>query len=412
MRESELRDLLERSTDAIVGADLAASALEGARQQRGRRRAAGVVMAVAATVAVAVGVGQLASGGTRSNDPVDTPSTSTSVPVPPPTPSATAGPATQPLWDPFSITEAPWGSMGLPETFVAPSSPGETVASQPMDGVVVAWPQEDADLQLLGTDGGWRTVPGTRDAVEGALYGTVRPIISSDGTRVAMSTNAGILVVDVTTGEETTIPWPDEIAPPWDTAPGLRWLPGDEGFVVLHWRHTWLVDLDGGDRRAPYRGGYVSIGVDPDGMVYQNDYQRRTLITWEGDEAVREVPLYQCERLAAGYGLLACTTGSLEPGRSGPVVVDPATGDVVAYAPIKDRNAVYSDNGHLTALGFLDPETVLLVVGPADFRTGEVGEESWHLVAWEFRTGTFERITSGDSRMQTVAVAPGLLASP
>lgn len=409
MRESELRDLLERATDRIDARDLAGSALDGARRQRVRRRASGVVMAVAATVTLAIGIGQLGSGSQRPDDPVDTP---TSPPVPSPTPSATAGPATQPLWDPSSVTEEPWRSMGLPETLVVPSSAGEPVASQPMDGVVVAWPQEGADLQLLGTDGRWRTVPGTQDAVEGALYDTVRPTISSDGTRVAMSTNAGVLVVDVTTGEDTTIPWPDEIAQPWDTAPGLRWLPGDEGFVVLHWRHTWLMDLEGGDRRAPYRGGYVSIGVDPDGAVYQNDYDRRSLLTWRGDQRVGEAPFIQCERMVGGYGLVACTTGSLQPFRSGPVVVDPVTGEVVAYAPIKDRNSVYSDNGHLTALGFLDADTVLLIIGPADFRTRQIGEESWHLVSWDFRTGAFERITSGDSRMRTTAVAPELLGSP
>ncbi len=410
MRESELRALLERATDGIAADHRAEVALAGARRQRVRRRSAAAVLAAAATVALAIGVGQLSSGGARSDDPVDTPSTS--LPVPSPAPSATSGPATQPRWDPFSVPNAPWRSRGLPETLTAPSSADTVpVSLKPMDGVVVAWPQEDADLQLLGTDGQWRSVPGTQGAVAGALYDTVTPAISSDGTRVAMSTNAGILVVDVTTGEDTTIPWPDEIAQPWDTAPGLRWLPGDEGFVVLHWRDTWLVDLDGGDRRAPYKGGYVSIGVDPEGVIYQNDYQRRSLLSWQGDQRIRETPFIQCERLVGGYGLLACTAGSVEPFRSGPIVVDPVNGDVLAYAPIKDPNSIYSDNGHLTAMGFLDAETVLLLVGPTDFKTMEVGEESWHLVAWEFRTGAFERITSGDSRLQTIAVAPRLLDS-
>lgn len=53
---------------------------------------------------------------------------------------------------------------------------------------------------------------------------------------------------------------------------------------------------------------------------------------------------------------------------------------------------------------------MLLLVGPMDFRTMELGEESWHLVAWDFRTGDFTRLATGDTAMSWVAVAPGVLA--
>ena len=46
----------------------------------------------------------------------------------------------------------------------------------------------------------------------GTLSDVVAPALSSDGRQVAMSTNDGILVVDVTSGKQRTIPWPDEIA--------------------------------------------------------------------------------------------------------------------------------------------------------------------------------------------------------
>lgn len=173
----------------------------------------------------------------------------------------------------------------------------------------------------------------------------------------------------------------------------------------------WIVEPDGDARRVPYDFAevYDVLAVDPAGPIYQNDYPRNTVVTWEGDEAVNEAPFPQCERLTAAYGLVACTTGSLEFRRSGPVVVDPGTGEIVAYAPIADRNAVYSDNGRLTSLGFLDEDTVLLLAGPRDSTTADPGPEAWYLVSWRFRDGTFQRIASGDAHMQSIAVAPSLV---
>ena len=143
-------------------------------------------------------------------------------------------------------------------------------------------------------------------------------------------------------------------------------------------------------------GRTPELGVDPEGPIYQNAPNLpHRLLTWEDDQVVHEAPFVQCQRMVAAHGLVSCTAGSLTPSQSGPIVVDPQTGDVIAYAPIKDRSATYSDNGYLTSLGFLDEDTVLLLVGAMDFKTMEVGEETWHLVAWQFRTGAFERITSG-----------------
>jgi len=348
---------------------------------------------------------RLASGDSDTQPSLDTPSPSITVP----TPAVDSDPATQPVWDPFDLDRAPTRSTRLPPRLAPSAGPEGTEVLQTMPEVLVVWPQEDADLQLLGTDGRWRSVPGTRDALQIPSYDMIRAAISSDGTQVAMSTDDGIRVLDVTTGADRTIEWPAEVAPPWDAAPGLRWLPGDQGVMVLHWKRTWIVGLDGSSREAPFQGRYVSLAVDPDGSIYQNDYERRSLLTWQDDEVVDDVPFVQCERMVAAYGLLSCTTGSLGGARSGPVVVDPATGEIVAYAPIKDRNSVYSDNGHLTSLGFLDEDTVLLLVGAMDFNTMEIGEETWYLVAWQFRTGTFERITSGETQMREIAVAPGLV---
>ncbi len=83
-------------------------------------------------------------------------------------------------------------------------------------------------------------------------------------------------------------------------------------------------------------------------------------------------------------------------------------GDVIAYAPIKDRNAVYSDNGVLTLLGFLDEDTLLMLVGPAAFHGNDV-EEARLLASWQFRTGEFQRISTGDADMRSIALAPKLV---
>lgn len=400
---TELHGVLERATDRIVGGQLAARAGAIARRRRRRTRAATTFGAAVASVLVVVGLTQLGSPVPRSEAPVVVPPTATPSRAPAPAIRVTdVDPATQPVWDPFDIGGAPLRPSRLPADLDPPLDPP---ALTTMPGVLVAWPEKGADVRLLGTDGEWRTVAGTADAVRGTLVDQVLPAISHDATRVAMSTTDGLRVVDVTTGEDRTIAWPTPIAGPWDNAPQLQWLPEDDGVIVLHWRTPWLMRLDGSARAAPYPSSYVITAVDPGGAVYQNDYERRRLITWDGDTVLREAPFVQCERMVAEHGLLACTTGSLQSGRSGPVVIDPATGDVVAYAPIDDPSSAYSDNAFLTAKGFLDPETVLLLVGPMDFRTMKLGDAEWHLVAWRFRSGEFELLSSSDRDLRGISIA-------
>lgn len=395
---SDLRSLLENATDRIEAPRRVDRAVEESRRRRTRARAAAATAAAVVVVLAAAGTATFLGGDPTRPGPAE-------VPTSPLEPAPDDGPATQPLWDPFTVPDLPRGDSVLPARLAPPEVPEASVLEQPMDRVVLAWPEPGRDLRLLGSDGRWRVVPGTRDAVSGTLRPVVRPAISHDGTRVAMATLDGLLVVDVTTGTSTTLDWAAELAPPWDTPPDLLWSAADDELVVRLWKRPWVVALDGTTRRAPYRGWFAALAVDPAGPVYQNDYQLRTLLTWEDDRTVAETPFLQCERMVARNGLVACTTGSLEPFRSGPVVVDADTGDVVAYAPIRDRSSVYSDNAHLTALGFLDDETLLLLVGPADFR-GDEPETEWHLVTWDFRSGAFELLTTGAEEMRTIAVDP------
>jgi hypothetical protein len=369
------------------------------RQLAGRR--VGVAAAVVAVVVAGVAlVPRLAESSPDAEEEPDVTQGSS-------TPEAhDTDPATQSLWNPLSIKTAPLRPTRFPERINLQAVRGPSLQAQPMSGIVAAL-RDVHSLRLLDTDGTWRLV--SLASNRGASFGVddvERPSISSDGTRVAVATGAGIQVIDATTSTELTIPWPERFAPPRDNPPNVEWQPGDDGFIVFDIVRTWLVELDGSNRKAPYRS--YALGIDPDGPVYQNDFEVETLVTWEGEQVADESPFIQCERIVAGYGMVACTAGSLQPYRSGPVVLDPKTGEILAYAPIKDRNAIYSDNGGLTLLGFLDENTLLMLVGPAAFHGNDVTEERF-LASWQFRTGEFERISTGDADMRSIAVTPMLV---
>lgn len=408
---SDLHDLLRDATDHIGPPALVEPALARARRTRARRAAAtGLVATVLALGGVVWAVGDREPRADVSETPDPAP---TSVPVPTTVPTDEADMGTQPVWDPFAVVDAPRRASALPERLDPPADP-PSVLDEPLPAAVLAWPQEGRALRLLGTDGEWRSVPGTESLSPESLRDVVTPAISSDGSKVAFSSAAGLWVVDVAAGERTVLPWPDEIAAPTDTPSDVRWMPGDDAVLVLHWSTPWVVGLDGSAEPASYLGPYVGgLAIDPDGPVLERDFETGELLEWRDGEVARRVDdggIAWGERAAAGHGLFAITGGLGGGQYAGPVVVDASTGERVAYAPVRDRSSVYSDNGRLTALGFLDGDTLLLLVGPMDFRTMDPEEGEWHLVAWSFRSGDFELLTSGGSQMHAIAVAPRLLA--
>lgn len=397
---SGLNGVLDRATDTITSPGLARAALDGARRRRARRRA------VAATaVAVVAVVGTVSVVAAQRDDPPP-------APIGSPTPSTGrdetgVDPLDQRLWDPHTIGDEPLGESVLPERLDPPDLP-PSVLDQPMEAAVVAWPEEGEDVKLLGTDGEWRCIPGTED-VAASTWWFSNPALSSDGTQVALSTEGGVLVVDVTTGDQNRLPWPDALAPPWDSPPEVRWLSGDSGLAVLSWRNSWTVGFDGAWHEAPFAGS--SVAIDPDGPIIEHRWQTDELVEWQGGEVARRTHFpWQGERFVARHGLVAFTTGSLgDHPRGGPVVADAATGELLAYAPIRDPHASYSDNGGLTVQGFLNEDTVLLLVKPDDVAEDRQDLDSWHLVAWNFRTGDFERLASGSGPMGTIDVATDLV---
>ncbi|UMG92778.1 hypothetical protein [Nocardioides sp. TF02-7] len=399
-----LSEVLDRATDAIESPQLAGAALGEARARQARRRSLALVAAVG--VVATVGVGTLAGGRGGDDGPGQ--------PAAPSSSSTPAGDerAIGPRWDPRSVPEAPLRRSVLPESLAPPALPPD-VAGAPMEAAVLAWPAAGRDLRLLGTDGEWRRVKDTADAVASTGAPFAQPALSSDGTEVAMATDDGLLVVDVTTGDQEVLPWPAPLAPPSDTPPAVDWLPGDDGFYVATWPHAWFLDRQGAAERAPFGHRYAGgVAIDPDGGFVEKRYTHHDLRLWRDGEVVATSTVGQWgERLVTRFGRVALTGGGNGlPGDGGPLVLDAETGEVVGYRPIRDRGAIYTDNGHLTALGFLDPDTALYVVGPARREDRRLVVDAWHLVAWDLRSGDFERLSSGGEAMWGIDVAPEVLA--
>ena len=394
MKDLDLAAVLERATADLPVVDRSRDAWRRAQQVRRRRTAAAAGAAVVLVVAGVAGASMWQRGDGDVQPPALTESPTTDEP----------GDADPVAWDPFTLPQAPRGTTVLPERLDPPDS-APSVLDAPLPAAVVAWPEEGRDVMLLGTNGEWRRVPGTANRDSG-YWDEAEPELTADGGQVAISLADGVLVVDVTEGASELVPWPEPVSETWDGTPALRWMPGETELVVLHWKRTWLMDLEGGFRPAPFGDEYgAGLAIDPAGPVW--DFSAGQIERWDGDEEVESItgPSWG-SRWVAGEGLLAYT-GS--PGdlwnRSGPVVLDARTGRVVAGASIKDRSAIYSDNGYLTAQGFLDEDTLLLLVAPMNFDTVVPGEQTWFLAAWGFREGTFERLTEGNAPMELIDVA-------
>lgn len=405
---TDLHRVLDEATDHLRSPDLASRAFAGARRRRARRTTAATLVAA---VLVGGGATWVVQDRVPRADVVDTPAPS---PAPTPTTVETneAKLGTQPRWDPFTIVGAPRGATVLPED-LAPPDDAPSVLGSPIAAAVIAWPEEDRPIMLLSPAGEWRSIPGTESVAPSAMRDVAAPALSRDGRLVTFAAEAGLWVVDVVDGEQRLLPWPEQIAEAWDTAPGVRWMPGDEAVLVLHWNTPWVMGLDGSDESAAYLGQYTGgVAVDPDGPLLQRLFPSGDLVEWRDGEVVGRAgdgAIAWGERAVAGHGMVAMTGGLGGGAFAGPIVVDATTGELVAYAPIRDVNSEYSDNGYLTAQGFLDEDTLLLLVGPMRFGQMESGDEDWHLVAWHFRTGAFELLTSGGTSMRGIEVAATLV---
>lgn len=304
-------------------------------------------------------------------------------------------------WDPVTLADAPRARSALPVS-VRPPSAAPSVLEEPLAAAVLAYPTEGRDLLLLGTDGQWRSVPDTADVAADTLRPWLTPALTADGGTLAVPSDDGVLVVDLAAGRQELLPWPARIAGTWDSAPQLTWLPGEEELLVGAWNGTWVMGLDGSDRAAPYQGAFgAGVVVDPDGAVRQYRWQSRQLLEWDGGDVVSRVfgSWVFGERYTTRHGLLAFTgkpngDDVAGPDRAGVVVVRTKDAETVAYAPTRDEASVYSDNGHLTAVGFLDDHTVVLLVGPADLVDAD-GAQRWFVATWDLTEDSFAVLAEG-----------------
>lgn len=394
--DPRVADALERATSDLPVRDRVTPAVHRAGAVRRRRRAASGA-AVALVVAAAVVVPSLVDRGAQPQ-PAPSPTVVT------PAPSPTSAPGDWPTWDPATLPDTPYGESVLPEV-IDPPQVAPSVLEDPVEAAVLAWPAKGRDLLLLGTDRTWRSVPGTADALEGTLRDTVEAVLTSDGTKLALATNDGVRVVDVTDGSDDLLPWPAALAGPWDTAPALVWLPGDTEIAAMGWRATRVLGLDGSNREPSWRRAQpVTVFVDPDeGTVWQSSWRDKTVLRWDGDLIPHKF-LHSWswgQGFAAGHGRIGLM-GSLPAtvdGQTltvGPVVVDPADGEPVAYAAVEDPHGAYGDNAHLVVRGFLDADTALLVVRPDDFGKDRDPVPTY-VVAWDFVTGEFRVLSRTDA---------------
>lgn len=394
-------ELLDLVQPAGLGA---AAAAEAGRRRTQRRVLAATVAGVVALVAVLLVV---RAGDEGRNEPA---------PVAPTKGSSSHEPRVFPEWDPFAIAGAPVRDSVLPARLDPPDLP-PSVLDQPVERAVLAWPEKGHDLRLLDDRGRWRCVPGTAEAVAGTFAAAPPVALSDDGRQVAISTNAGLRVVEVATGADRVVPWPKPLAGPWDSPPNLLWLPGAEQVAVLHWDDTWVMGLDGSVHRPPWGGpSGIGVAIDRDGGVVDGSPDAPGIDLWHGDLektlAVDYQPSYDGgTHLTAGQRRIALVGGgSPVPGVFGLVVLDSATGDLLGAVPVRRAEEAHN-RGLLTLVGVLDADTVLLFVTPRRAAPGAEPAASY-LVAWNARTGVFEQLTSGGPSLGGARVAVGVLAAP
>lgn len=376
---------------------------EAAATEAGRRVQRRVVGGAALAVVLVLLAGLLAvrQGGGPEPPPV-APTSGT------PEVTETAGEARIDTWDPFGLGGAPVRPSLLPRRIDPPSN-APAIRDRLPGRALLAWPVPDGDVLLLGDDEQWASVPDTSGPVATAL--------THDGRMLSLSTEAGLRTIDLATGADVVLPWPAPLAPPWDSPPELRWLPGGEEIAVLHWRDTWVMGVDGSSRRPPWGrpyGGGLGIDPEPGGPVVEQPEAYGGFDVWQGSTRVRTLASnYWTGSVVAGHGRIAFIGSGtrFDAGGVGPVLIDVETGELLGAALAPDPSSAYAV-GHLRVLGIVDADTVLLRATPVDPPREPSGAEASHLVLWHAGTGGFERLSSGPPDLAAASAAVGAIVAP
>lgn len=356
----EVHDLLERATDRIEAPHLAPRALLVARGRRTRRR--GGIAAAAVAVAVAA-VLLLPRGDQEQVRPAGPPAKAEII-------TGTA-PAMEPdviqaLWDPAEVVSLPRGAT-------VPA--GELL----LDDRV-------GDYQLWGG----ATIPRP-----GGLGVQATSALSRDGQQVAAVGVNGLWVRPVTGGEWQNLAVPRQVS---GEGVAIDWV-DSVTLLLSSWKGAWRIDLaTGGAEKLPGLGEYPELAVDADGgyAAVLSVAPGLRLGQWRADgerwSSTATGPLESVQRMALSDTSIAATKGDYlaeeqraVTDRDGVVALDRDGLTTRAFLPVTDTDTWYSDNGGITALAWLDDDTVLLSVVPEP--PGQALANTRYLVTWNVETG-------------------------
>lgn len=294
-----------------------------------------------------------------------------------------SGRAADRVWDQRQVDDLPAAdpsiAPGLPDE-IQPPATSPLLSDAPIDAAVLAVEQDDV-VQVLGTDGEWRTVPSAE------RFPGVR--LSPDGTRLVLSYfggDRGATVHDLRTGASWETPFPDDYQPFDDTF----WTFADDDTLFLGGGddNNFLVDATTGEAERTSHGATV---FDPDGAAIEVACCGGPLVLrdWAGEEA-RDVSLEGLGRLDS---LAVSTDGvagaSYDSGDRVVRLADRATLTPRAELRTRDYSSSFGGNGGFSVLALAEDGTVILRVA----RIGRSGE-GFAVVAWAPGSGSLSLISS------------------
>jgi hypothetical protein len=256
------------------------------------------------------------------------------------------------------------------------------------------------------------------------MYATA---LSDDGTMLASLGEEGLFVTDV---REGFYGWRQVELP--DGGP-FGWVFGG---TRLHWQGDTQIDLSvhkvgvatvdvvGGDSSGPdlpddvqvyaYAvapgGGAVAFGQGMDGRFVNFDLEDGAVVRRVSPPSTPRVsePVANETRVVGVVTAVPPVDGST-PEHAGLVVLEREGYSASAYLPLANTRYLQDigntlNPGGVTAVDWLNDQTVLLQHAPASFGKG------WTLVAWDVETGELTHVSDGPGTLQLVGVARDLVA--
>jgi hypothetical protein len=393
MSDQRLRDLLEEQVADVPAIDVVEKAWRGAGEVRRRRRAvvavAVAVLAVVGTTAVVVADGRdgaappverptVSPSGTAStraprHDPTDLPGGDLAVKEPGPN-GADAELARVPIWfgpDQEQEASLPWlADSPLPRRLDV-AEEAASAPEQPIERAVAAvgYPSaQDPDwVVLLGADGTIVKLDVSRlqpfRDINSAHDLTTRVMLSPDGRHLVFPQDGHVDVVDVSTGEWTTIETGDD--PPY-----VSWVDNTHLWLHAEGKETGPLYTIGGERVTGDSGMSATALFPADQDTIPDSPSKLS-----PDQAEADV--------FAGAGLPVPGEGDLKY-ISGPAYLTVVGPSAAALVLPVTNNGTPRDQWSPTAAGWLDDRTVV-------YESSVAGRHDL-LIAWKVGTHEFHRV--------------------